>query len=170
MNDDDLAAIPAIPATSQEKFLMMINERVGTIDERLFELHTMVAGICEFLFVDTLSCYITTSLQQVIDDAFLEKMIDTIEKTSLVKVDEIWIIARPSSSSNAMSNVMYNICLCLKNKVIAKQVAAKMKMHITDEYPGISFVEDWRETSRKIIEHSCKCKLWGTPKVFYARK
>ena len=48
-----------IPATSQEKFLMMINERVGTMEERLFELHTMVTGICEYLFVDTLSCSIT---------------------------------------------------------------------------------------------------------------
>ena len=161
-----------VVATSQEKFLMMINERVGMIEEKMFELHTLVSGISDFLMVDTLSCYISLpqAICSVVDDAFLEKFVVSVEKTPRVNVAETWVVVHaphvlpPSTAHRSVS-----VYMRLKKSVIVKQVADKMNAHIIKDFgfPGISYVQDWREASLTNIESVCLGGSGGKPDVFY---
>jgi hypothetical protein len=143
-------------ATPQEKFMMMMNDRIGNVEETLHELREMMSSIYGFLTTKALNAsFCRPQTGCLFNQSFLERLVTAIQRTPKVSVAEAWVIVYPVSTHLGVYNA--SIYLRLKQDVIAKQVTNEMNEHIIDEFkfPIHSYPSAWTGTYLDNMDKIC---------------
>jgi hypothetical protein len=135
-------------ATVQERFSIMMNERIGNVEGAIRELRGALADVCDMLadvrdFVTTDVVYCTIDVPKMahpeIGPAFLDRLIDAVQKTRRVDVDA----ARCSMYSE--HDLHYTtVFLHLKAPIILSRATHEMNEHIVAAFPSLVSIHAWR--------------------------
>ena len=133
--------------TVQERFLLMMNERIGKIEDTLHDLR-------EFITTD----FVSTSLEMprgsdVIDAAFMKRLVLAVGKTRHVSVDAAWAaVYPPFGTSKTSTGIAFYAQL--KTRIMVAQASAEMNTQIAAEFKlgHMWHPEDWQSSSRARME------------------
>ena len=151
-------------ASTQERFLMMMNERIGNIEETLYDLKAMVSNIAKFTTTDFITSFINLprNVCKDIDTAFVKRIIIAVEKTRHVQVKTAWVIDHnPKSYDRAHSISIY---LQLKEQVLLSSIYAEINANLRGEFEvGASYFQMWHSSSLVDINNVQPGGLAGVP-------
>ena len=152
MLTDDFAG-----ATAQERFLIMMNERVGNIEVAVTELRDLMTNLHDFLTTDAAYCALDVPKlsHAEIGPAFLDTFIEAMQKAHRVSVDAAWCSVHDHRESHKC--IIY---VLLKNPVILSRVSREINVHLAAAFPFINEplldIEEWRTTTRHAIHRATR--------------
>lgn len=132
-------------ATPQERFMLMIAERVGSLETTIGKMAIMLNDRVSCLMTESLRSHISIPKSIVVDTTILDKIVAAVQKLKFVVVKHAWVIVHPVSVYDI--NTSISVYLKLKESVIAEQVSPSMNEHLADDL-GItgSHVQPWAAT------------------------
>ena len=138
----------------QERYLMMLAQRVGKMEEMLVDLH-------KFLVTKAMRGTMpAVPSSTVIDESFLIKVVEALQRDPRVLVEHAWVIVHPPYYLPQVHSI--TVFLKLKKDVIASQVSADMSGHV-GEALGIS---TWTSACLASVDEMCKDGGTGRPQVY----
>ena len=158
-------------ATSQEKFMLMLVERVGGIEDKMHTMMRMMSDIYKFMTTKFLRGSITVPKGlNIIDAALLPRIVAAVQKNEFVVVQHAWVIVHPSVYPSVYSSELHthvSVYLQLKENVIARLVTSSMNAHVVEDL-GLkqSHAQAWESTDLDIVANVCKGGMSGKPVVY----
>ena len=160
MND---FAADFIGATAQERFSIMMNERIGNLEESVKELRDLLSDIHGFLTTNVLFGVLSIPKRQRIqvdDPAFLDMFIDVVQKTRGVVVDA----ARCTIDNNLGDRHLVSVFIELKKPIVATCVSNEINEHIhAATGVGSAYLPEWKSVS--IVSMHRAINMEKTPDV-----
>ena len=159
-DDDDW---PPAAASAQERFMIMMNERIGALESTLSELrdalrdgirdalrgHVATTTVCNVMDVPA------ELLTRGIDDAaFLNALVDAVQLTDGVVVQEAWCAVQRHAVQRNDGRVPHHLTsayLRLESPIVASQASHEMNAHVRATFANMRLVDDWQPTSLAII-------------------
>ena len=150
--DDDFA-----DATVQERFLMMMNDRVGNIEVAIRELRDMFADLRDYTLTDTIhgSFEVPKIAHTEIGAAFLDTLVDAMQKAHRVVVDKIWCCVYDHRE--------FHLCCIhavLKEPVALARASREMNLHVTNAFACFDAAkanhQEWRPTTLHNIHRAVR--------------
>ena len=136
-------------ATVHEQFSIMMNERIGKIEEEVREdlraVKEMLSNLHEYITttVVTTTLYVPKRLNYDIDTEFLDKVVNAVQQTPHIAVDTAWAIVTDATISNHVK-----ITLSLKERIMLEPVSHEMTMYIMHAFEGLLSMQiGWSSTS-----------------------
>ena len=125
------AEVEDLNATTQEKFMIMMNDRIGNIEEQLFKLTNMFETVIKYITDEYISTTmnIPTRLYPNIDEDFLNKIVKGVDLTNHVKIKKIWILFSNISDYN---NTII-IYIQLDKPIILNKLSSNINKYILSE-------------------------------------
>lgn len=140
-----------IDGTVHDKFLMMMNDRIGNMEESIFKLTEMFEDMMIHITDEYISTYMNLPIGiiTIIDENFVNKIVTAIEKNKLIIVKKIWVIY--TVSRDYLNTSIY---LKLKNPIIVKRMSVNINNNIIKAL-GLtsSYSSNWHETSINTIDN-----------------
>ncbi len=117
-------------ATPQERFLCMLVERVGALEQTTNRIAVMLEDVHRFLMTDSLRCFMIEPDEGVaVDAALLEKIVAAVQKNARVVVKHA--LMTPFSTIDHRPAV--SVYLKLKDSVVPGQVSPSLCEHIASD-------------------------------------
>ena len=140
-------------ATPQEKFLMMMNDRIGNMEETLFEMRNTMIELREYITTTIVGSCITLPKEAypAIDESIVDKVVAAVQTDARIIVDRAWVIFCDNGHDG---DYHLTIKLQLEKRVVAKDVSAEMSEHIVTAL-GALYVHDWTSTTLAQVERLC---------------
>jgi hypothetical protein len=139
-----------VDLTPQDKFMMMMNDRIGKMEESIFELKCLILDTMASDYMSMEFCFPRTTID--IFEVFLDRVKVVAEKSIGVLVANACVIVRKSAATR--TNQEGTIYLCLKNKIIVKTVSTEINKNLMDEFNlipscllGYDVTSQWQESS-----------------------
>jgi hypothetical protein len=154
-DDDDW---PPAAASAQERFMIMMNERIGALESTLSELrdalrdgirdavrgHVATTTVCNVMDVPA------ELLTRGIDDAaFLNALVDAVQLTDGVVVQEAWCAVQ--RRDGRLTHHLTSVYLKLESPIVASQASHEMSAHVKAAFANMRLVDEWQPTSLAII-------------------
>jgi hypothetical protein len=156
----DMSAAFGGATTVQDRFLVMLNERVGNLEAGVHELRSMLADLGDAMTTIAVRTYLEVphAAYPAIDPAFLKKLVDAVQKTRCVVVDTAWIIS-PATWPTDPGPHNLSIYLRLKARVVAAKVSDEMNEHLAAEFGLVSaYCHDWEPASIPCINRNLRSR------------
>jgi hypothetical protein len=155
--DDLILLDELLAATAQERFLVMINERVGGIEDAVREMRGTLADVAAFLTTDVASIHIhlPKSACADIDTAFLERTIAAVQRTRGVVVATAWAVLIGNVFGATSDYHTMSIYLRFKARLVLTNASEEMNDHLQVEF-GLknSHLNPWSASSMVRIERA----------------
>lgn len=135
-------------ATIQEKILLMMNERVGQMENEMHKINTMLTNLHYFISSSIVSSFMTLPSAMEIDETFLDKVIDAVQNIPCVLVDTAWAVVLNNAFYG--DNHHIRIFLKLEKPVLLKEVASEMTARIVQKTASNN-VHEWSNSSNQEI-------------------
>jgi hypothetical protein len=114
-------------ATTLERFMMMMNERIGGIEEAVLGIRDSLADLASFITTDVVVSHMTVLKSAHVDQtSFVRAVIAAVQKTPRVAVATAWAIVT-DRGGDGNSVALY---LQLKSRVVPLQVSDGMNESI----------------------------------------
>ncbi len=154
-------------ATLQEKFLMMMNDRIGNVEEKMHDIIGMMSDIHASLTTTSIrSDIIVPNSMHTIDAGFVDKMIAALERVPGILVAESWVILHKTTIK--LPDQCATVYLRLKKSIIIKKESMKMNERYLKEFNMPYYSQmTWLETCLDNIDYFCLEKGNGMPEVFH---
>lgn len=163
---DDLVA-----STPQEKFMLMLAERVGNLEETMFKTMGMINDIHKFLMTKVMRGNINLPSAFDVDKIILDTIVAAVQENKFIVVERAWLIV--------YHNQNISIYLQVKDPVIVGQVSASMNRHILralNSTTSLNITEShtWAADDVSTLDEMekgggvCSKGIYGKPVVLYA--
>ena len=156
-------------ATVQERFLIMMHECIGKMQEEMHGFRGMLANITEFITTAHICTVLRPPADEVIDAAYFDQLIEAVQKTPRISVDALWAINRSYGGQRHHISVYVQ----LKERVMVQQVSREMIAQVSHAFQRPVAMDQWAETClRHITDVTTSCNSEGSlvhPVLFHAR-
>lgn len=160
-----------VASTPQEKFMLMLAERVGNLEETLFKTMGMINDIRKFLMTKVLRGHMSLPSGFDVDKIILDKIVAAVQENQFVIVERAWVIVRTISSLDKYMSIYLQV----KDPVIVGQVSESMNRHILraikiTESRAHPWLADDVSTLEELDKGGGVCRegMYGKPVVLYA--
>lgn len=167
---DDLVNFPSTP---QEKFLIMLVERVGNLEETMFKTMDMINDIRKFLMTNVIRGCVYLPSGFDVDKTILDKIVAAVQENKFIMVERAWVIVRTISASDKNMSIYLQV----KDPVIVGQVSESMNQYMLRalKFTSMFRVQPWLADNVCTLDEMEKgggvCSegiYYGKPVVFYA--
>ena len=154
--DEATAAADFSGATAQDRFLMMINERVGKMEMEIHGLRCLLADLCDFMYTSAVVANISIPRDAcpVVDNDVIDKIVEAVQHKGFSVVEILDDCPTTYGRRNKfksvieMMNRLKEVTVPIKaaEKMSAEQLEGKIitgvlfkeeRPHYTDEYAKV---------------------------------
>ena len=147
-----------VDLTPQDKFMMMMNDRIGKMEESIFELKCLILDTMASDYMSMEFCFPRTTID--IFEVFLDRVKVVAEKSIGVLVANACVIVRKSTATR--TNQEGYIFLSLEKKIIIKTVSTQINENLMAEFKlthsyqlgCVDVTSSWVESSLIIKDRS----------------
>jgi hypothetical protein len=134
--EDDLYA----GATTQERFMMMMNERIGGIEEAVVKIGDAMSDMMYSFMDDVLVSSMVVATSMDIDATFVRRLAAAVQNTRRVAVSTAWASVHYGGGYTHTISVY----LKLRAPVVASRVCEEMQRHVQAEFGReVSNIHKW---------------------------
>ena len=150
--------------STEQKFMLMLVERIGAIEEVVCRMQMMLTDLYEHLVHDLMFSSMNLPIDAFPDDAstIADRVAAAIQEIDRVRVKHVWVVVHPGLRPPPIS-----IFVRLDKRIMVEHVSAAMNKKLSIEF-GVtpSHFLKWNETSLECVEHCLEGGLSGKPVVY----